>query len=736
MSKLAFLFLSCVSVWPQGTPVDYERFLTYTDRLRPLTTGIAGDIRWLENSTRFWYSRTTAAGNEYIVADPTGAQQPAFDHARLATALNKLDGGTYNPNRLALTALRLRSDAIEFGIGAKRYNLTLKDYGLTIVPDTNPIWSGGPNVTALTRPIPSPDGKTELFIRNFNVWTRTKGEAGSAKPLSTDGSEGNYYALSLQAWSPDGKSIAVYRVRPGQHRLIHYVESSPADQVQPRTRDLRYAKPGDTLDIPQPVLFNAASRRQIAIDPALFSNPYSMSRIEWRKDSRAFTFEYNQRGHQVYRIIEVDAATGTPRAIVNEVSPTFFCYYSKKFRDDVADGEETIWMSERDGWNHLYLYDGATGSVKNRITKGEWVVRSVLGVDAHKRQIYFLASGMDRDKDPYFRHLFRVHFDGSGLTRLTNAEADHNASISPDFQYLTDTYSRVDLPSVTELRRLNDNSLVKTLEKSDDTALRASGWRPPETFHAKARDGKTDIWGVIYKPSNFNPERKYAVIENIYAGPHDSFVPKRYTPSNPMQAIAELGFIVVQIDGMGTSNRSKVFHDICWKNIGDAGFPDRILWHKAVAAKYPWYDITKLGIFGHSAGGQNSLGALLFHGDFYKVAVSSAGCHDNRMDKISWNEQWMSWPIGPEYAASSNVDHAANLRGKLLLAVGELDTNVDPASTMQVVNALIKAKKQFDLLVVPGAGHGGWGDYWDRKRADFFVRNLLDVAPPDWNAAP
>jgi dipeptidyl aminopeptidase/acylaminoacyl peptidase len=261
------------------------------------------------------------------------------------------------------------------------------------------------------------------------------------------------------------------------------------------------------------------------------------------------------------------------------------------------------------------------------------------------------------------------------------------------------------------------------------------GWKAPEVFVSKARDGKTDIWGLIYRPTTFDPKKQYPVVENIYAGPHSSFVPKSFGAFNAMQAQAEMGFVVVQIDGMGTSNRSKAFHDVAWMNLKDAGFPDRILWHKAVAAKYAWYDSSRVGIYGTSAGGQNSMGALLFHPEFYKAAVSAVGCHDNRMDKIWWNEQWMGWPIGPHYAESSNVDHAGKLRGKVLLVVGELDTNVDPSSTYQVVNALIKANKDFDLLVIPGAGHGPGGVYGERRRFDFFVRHLLGQAPPDWNTA-
>ncbi len=564
---------------------------------------------------------------------------------------------------------------------------------------------------------------------------RPKGKK-EAIALSYDGSEGNYYALASLVWSPDSKKLAGYRVRPGYQRRIQYVESSSGDQLQPKYHTIDYAKPGDALDQPQPALFHVEARKQFLIDNALFPNPYSLSRIEWRKDSRAFTFEYNQRGHQIYRIIEVEAAGGKPRAVISEEPKTFFCYSGKKYVYHAADGKEVIWMSERDGWNHLYLIDGATGAIRNQITRGDWVVRAVEKVDEQKRQIWFQAGGMRPGKDPYFVHFYRINFDGTGLTALTEGDGNHTVSFSHDMKYYVDMWSRVDAPTVLELRRTEDRKILAEIERTEIAALRQAGWRPPEVFVAPGRDGRTEIWGVIYRPSNFDPLKKYPVIENIYAGPQGSFVPKTFTPWNPMQSLAELGFIVVQIDGMGTANRSKAFHDVAWKNLGDAGFPDRILWHKAAAAKYPEYDITRVGIYGTSAGGQSSLGGLLFHPDFYKVCVSACGCHDNRMDKIWWNEQWMGWPLGPEYAAASNVDNAHKLQGKLLLILGELDTNVDPASTMQVVNALIKADKVFDLLVIPGAGHTSGGAYGDKKRYDFFVHHLLGVEPPAWNAIP
>jgi dipeptidyl aminopeptidase/acylaminoacyl peptidase len=272
------------------------------------------------------------------------------------------------------------------------------------------------------------------------------------------------------------------------------------------------------------------------------------------------------------------------------------------------------------------------------------------------------------------------------------------------------------------------------LERGDISELEASGFKAPEVFVAKGRDGKTDIWGIIRRPADFDENKRYPVIEYIYAGPHGSFVPKSFAPNSQFAGLLNRGFIIVQIDGMGTANRSKAFHDVCWHNLKDSGFPDRILWHKAVAAKYPQYDVERLGIYGGSAGGQSSTAALLFHGDFYKAAVSGCGCHDNRLDKASWNEQWMGYPVGPHYGACSNIDNAANLTGKLMLIVGEMDTNVPPESTFRLADALIKSEKDFDLVVVPGAGHGMGGAYGDRRLKDFFVRHLHSVEPPNRNA--
>ncbi|MFC2161855.1 DPP IV N-terminal domain-containing protein, partial [Acidobacteriota bacterium] len=722
---------------------DYERAADLREKFQSLVVNTVQGSGWIQKTSRFWYRKSIEGGFEFNIVDADNVSKNiAFDHTRIAEALTELLKEDIDPKTLPFRSIRFTPDekSIQFDIEGVTYSCDLTTYSCKKGDPVRSrrsgsgftMWERGPAPEAESSETKtSPDGKWEAFIKNYNIYIRVK-DAEEEFALSHDGSEGNYYTFSSISWSPDSEQLAAYRLERGYHRVIHYVESSPDDQLQAKHHQMEYAKPGDALDIDVPVLFHIGAKKQISVDNALFSNPYDMSRIQWRKDSRAFMFEYNQRGHQIYRIIEVDRK-GVPRAVISEEEDTFFCYSYNKYRYDIDDGKEIIWMSERDGWNHLYLYDGKTGGVKNQITDGDWVVRGVDKVDEEKRQIYFRASGVNPGEDPYFIHAYRINFDGTGLTDLTEGDGHYTISYSSDMRFYFDTWSRVDSPPITELHRSSDGKVIMQVEKANIENLIEAGWSAPEVFVAKGRDGKTDIWGIINRPIDFNPDKKYPVIEYIYAGPHSSFVPKSFSAFNRMQSLAEMGFIVVQCDGMGTNHRSKAFHDVAWKNLGDAGFPDRILWHKAIAAKYSYYDIDRMGIYGNSAGGQNALGGLLFHPEFYKAAVSSCGCHDNRMDKIWWNEQWMGWPLGPEYAAASNVDNAYRLEGKLLLILGEMDTNVDPASTMQVVDALIKADKTFDFLFIPGGGHGMGGAYGQRKMIDFFVHNLQNLTPPNWN---
>ncbi|MCK8457144.1 DPP IV N-terminal domain-containing protein [Sphingomonas faeni] len=754
-SRALALILLCASAAAQAAPDEaaFRRSIGLRRAWQDLTREVAWPAHWTPDGRRFSYRKTVAGGFAFEAVDAqTLAKSPAFDAAKLAAALGDARHETVDPMHLPFAAFDYMEDgkAIAFSLDETRWQCGIVVYRCEAVVDrSRPRGFGVVRdmaVPADNSPKASPDGNWTAFVQGDNLVVRKTGDT-TIVPLSVDGTAGDFYDPETLRWSPDSRHIMIYRVRPGYQRRVLRVESSPRDQLQPKLQSQLYPKPGDAIDQERPVLFDVAMRRQTVIDDALFPNPYQLSAPRWRSDGRSVAFDYVRRGFGQARVIAVEADTGVAHAAVTEDAKTFV-YADRRYAHEVgADGREIVWASERDGWNHLYLIDGRTGAVKNRITTGDWVVRDVIAVDDAKRQIIFSASGMNAGEDPYFRHVYRIDFDGRHLTALTPAKADHDTRFSPDGTLYVDTYSRVDLPTVSELHRSSDGALVATITTGDDSALRTAGFRPPEAFVAKGRDGKTDIWGVVVRPHDYDPSKRYPVIENIYAGPHDSFVPKQYWPFGyhsggdkviGMQEQADLGFIVVQIDGMGTANRSKAFQDVAWKNLADSGFPDRIAWHRAMAAKDPSYDIGRVGIYGASAGGQSTLNALLFHGDFYKVGVAYAGCYDNRMDKISWNEQWLGWPVDASYAAASGVDHAAQLTGKLLMIVGEQDSNVDPASTMQVADALIRAGKDFELLVVPGGEHSvgrstGPIDYVARRQFGFFVRELGGEAVPDWN---
>jgi dipeptidyl aminopeptidase/acylaminoacyl peptidase len=706
---------------------------------------------WFENNTRFWYRNNLPGGaQEFILVDAErDTRSFAFDHAKLAAGLSKAVGGTnFSADKLPFTLIQFDTDAnaVLFQIEKTTWKCDLASYECaktdakfesTAESDDSPVPTRRQRGTDPSdrNSDTSPDDKWTAFAKEHNVFVRSK-EDSSEVQLSRDGKEGLAYGRFT--WSPDSKTLIAFRIDPGERKEVYLIESSPKDGGRAKLQTRPYALPGDKFSPYEINLFDVASQKQIKPEMDRFEHEWLRPRFHWKNDGRHFMYQQTDRGHQRLRVIEIDSHTGNSRNIVDEKSDTFIWTahtenLSLNLVNWLEKTDELIYVSERDGWRHLYLVDAKKGGIKTQITKGEYVVRGIERIDEEQRQIWFRASGKDPKQDPYFVHYYRVNFDGTGLVALTKGNGTHTVDFSPDRKYLIDTWSRVDSPPVNELRRASDGRLVSKLEEADIVELKTSGWEAPEVFVAKGRDGKTDVWGIICRPRDFDPKKKYPVIEQIYAGPQGSFVPKSFSASRRFSSLTDIGFIVVQMDGMGTANRSKAFHDVCWKNLKDAGFPDRILWHKAAAAKYSYYDITRVGVYGHSAGGQNAAGAVLFHPEFYKVAVASCGCHDNRMDKASWNEQWMGYPVGPHYSECSNIDNAHRLRGKLMLIVGELDTNVPPESTLRFADALIKANKDFDLLVIPGLGHA-IGTYGERRRQDFFVRHLLGVEPPNRNA--
>ena len=584
----------------------------------------------------------------------------------------------------------------------------------------------------------SPDGTYQISCRADNLWITKDGES---RPLTTDG-DSTYYYSSWGTFSPDGRYFATVKIKPAPKHYVYYVESSPKDRLEPVLHKQEYAKPGDSLNYRVPVIVETNTGRVIEPTTELFHHQYYVSAPQWDADGRRVTFEYNERGHKTFRVLELSAETGKVRTLIEERNDKYV-NYTRQYRYDFRNGKYILWTSERDGYNHIYLYDRQSGQLVRQVTHGEYYVREIQHIDEKNGIVYFSANGntglRQSDKrhsveDPYLVHYYKVDLSGRHLTCLTPEEGNHRVTYTDDMAYLIDTYSTVTVPPVCVLRSGKDGRVLKTLETADISALEAQGWKAPEVFTAKGRDGVTDMWGIIVRPSNFDPAKKYPIIEYIYSGPGDQYVPKSFRPWIwGMAELAELGFIVVQLDAMTTSFRSRAFEEVCYKNLADAGFPDRKLWIRAAAEKYPYMDIDHVGIYGCSAGGQNALTAVLQHGDFYKAAYAACGCHDNRMDKIWWNEQWMGYPVDSSYVACSNVENAYKLERPLMLVVGELDDNVDPASTMQVVNALEKAGKDFELLVITGAQHTMGERFGDHKRYDFFVRHLQGAEPPKWS---
>lgn len=737
---LPLMLLSSGPAFAQGTLEDYNRAYS----LRQKFSGYQvyhSDVNphWVTGTSSFWYLQRTPQGNEYLLVDADRQiRRPLFVRDSLAVQLQQSLRRRVDARNLPLDKGNLEAslDVFRFVCDGYNWRYEIAANRLTREGKVPPRGKGRHWMETDDEkgwgPVTSPDGKYEAYIKNDNIFVRDKA-SGRERQLSQDGTLSNYYSSYIQ-WSPDSRKVLSCRIRPVQKRYVYYVESSPRDQLQPKLHQQEYAKPGDELPFKVPCIFHVETGQRCIPETSLFAHQYSLSYLRWDADSKSVTFEYNERGHKTYRVLELSAEDGKVRTLIEEKEEKYV-NYPLIYRNYLQDGKHILWTSERDNYNHLYLYDRTTGRPVRQITKGRWYVRGVQHVDEQNQWIYFSANGMNPKEDPYLIHYYRIGFDGKGLVELTPDEGMHQAWFSSDYRYLVDVYSKVDTPPVAVLRDARTGRQVMPLEQADISRLEANGWRAPEVFSAKGRDGTTDIWGVIYRPTNFDPSHKYPVVEYIYSGPGGQHVPKSFSSYNWwMTSLAELGFIVVQVDGMSTSFRSKDFEEVCYKNLKDAGLPDHMAWLQEAAHRYPYMDLDRVGIFGSSAGGQEAMSAVLFHPEFYKAAYSACGCHDNRMDKIWWNELWMGYPVDSSYIESSNVEQAYRLERPLMLVVGEMDDNVDPASTMQVVNALIKANKDFELVVVPGAGHTMGDNFGEHKRYDFFVRHLMGVEPPKWNA--
>jgi len=700
---------------------------------------------WIDKD-HFWYRNTIPEGNEFVLVNANEqTRERVFDHDKIAQTLSDLTGDSYGSFELPFSQLEFSADfkLVYFNIGSKRYSYNIKE---DHCKEADMKQGTGRNTSM------SPDGKKSAFIRNNNLWLRYV-DTGREKQLTFDGIEDFGYATNnagwtksnspVLLWSPDSKKIATFQ-HDGRGVGEMYLVSTNVGH--PELQAWKYPLPEDSvifrvhrviiyIDQPRVVRLKMAPDQHRSTVTDHIASGGKLADAEWSPDGSKLAFVSTSRDHKEEILRIADASTGNVRDVLKETVDTF--YESKGNNRMLFGSDELIWFSERSNWGHLYLYDLNTGNLKNQITEGDWTVLRIQKINEKKREIIFTAGGREPG-DPYFQYLYSVNMDGTDLKLLTPDSANHTITLSPMAYYFVDVYSSPVDPPISVLRNISGDKLI-TLEEADISKLIDYGWQAPECFTVKARDGETDLYGQMFKPSDFSPGKKYPIINNIYPGPQSGSVGSRSFSASrgDKQALAELGFIVVTIDAMGTPGRSKSFHEAYYGNMGDNGLPDHITGMEQLAEKYKWIDIDRVGIYGHSGGGFASTDAILRYPEFFKVAVSGAGNHDNRNYEDDWGEKWQGLLItNPDgttsYDNQANQLLAKNLKGHLLLAHGTLDGNVPYYNTLLVVNELIAANKDFDLILFPNRGHGFSSEpYMMRRRWDYFVKHLLGADPPD-----
>ena len=721
-----------------------EQFLAYNTNPLVLNAGVRPT--WLPDG-RFWYRTLREVGPEFVLVDPaTRTRGPAFDHDKIAAALSVAAGRTYERAKLPFQSIELSADGatVSFNVNSQRFTCDV----------------GGTACKVEERPAPrpevlAPDGRRAAFIRDWNLWVRDVA-TGAETQLTTDGGKDYGYATDnagwrfsdrpVVKWSPDSRKIATFQQDQRGTGEMYLVDTRVG---HPTLLAWKYPLPGDkVITMIERVVIDVDARKVVRLkmppdqhrstlcDDVICGGDWVD--VQWAPDSSSLAFVSSSRDHKLAELKVANIQTGAIRDVMHELVGTF--YESGNGRANwryLPKSNEVIWFSQRSDWGHLYLYDLATGQQKRQITSGEWNVTELQRVDEDARVLYFEAVGREGGRDPYYRHFYRVGMDGENLQLLTPADADHDISLAPNGSVMVDVWGTPDTPPTAVLRD-PAGAVVLALEKADISRLVAAGWQAPQRITVKARDGVTDLYGLLFRPTSFDPSKKYPIINHIYPGPQTGSVGSRQFAASraDTQALAELGFVVVEIDGMGTPWRSKRFHEKYYGDMGDNTLPDQVAGMKELASRYRWIDLERAGIYGHSGGGYATAGAMFRYPDFFKVGVSQAGNHDNRNYEDDWGEKWQGL-LENQAGGKSNYDNQANqlvahqLKGKLLLAHGTMDSNVPVYNTLLVVNELIKANKDFDLIILPNRGHGfGNEPYMMRRRWDYFVTHLMGAVPP------
>jgi dipeptidyl-peptidase 4 len=743
IGSFVVLLLPVSEVVAQGRLEDYQRAQSFLPgNLRHVISPADVAPHWIEKTNRFWYRRVSPTGSQFILVDAEqNTSGPAFDHERLAAALSHAAKHEYSAEALPFSEIEFvdAGKAVRFSIEGSQWTCPLATYEC----QNEPAHADQINEVA------SPNKRWAAYVNEHNLYLRDV-LTGTVLQLTQDGIRGWDYATPLPSlrvmvdqgseevklpaavfWSPDSSKLLTYRLDSRNSGRFTSLQFVPPGQLRPRAFTYVYPLPGEVLAKAEPIIFDIQSGKRIDVQTSIELPFQDGPGFDWFPDSKSFYYDYDERGYKAKELRVVDASTGEQKVLVREQADSYVDPGETFYRFVEATGE-ILWSSERDGWNHLYIYNRKNGQVENQVTQGPWVVRGIEHIDEKNRRVFFLANGREKGEDPYQAHLYSIGFDGKGLQLLSPENADHSVSVSPDGTFFVDNYSRPDLPGEAVLRRTKDGSEVRVLEQTDATELLKTGWKFTEPFPGKAADGTTDIYGLIWRPSNFDPARKYPIVEFVYTGPQAFFVPKSFGRTLWLQSVAELGFVVVMVDGRGTTGRSRAFHQFSYRNLGGV-FEDHVALIKQMAARYPYMDQTRVGIFGTSAGAYGAAHAMLAFPEFYKVGISTSGDHDARLDKAWWNEAYQGYPVQDDYVAQSNVTMANRLAGHLLLEHGDIDDNVHPVETVRFVDALMKANRNFDMLFVPNMFHGESGEhalYLVRRRWDYFVQYLLGVTPP------
>ncbi|MET3653295.1 S9 family peptidase [Dyella japonica] len=737
-----------------------ERYVGYN--VTPLVDHAVQTVTWIDDA-HFWYRDHDASGDHFVRFDTgTGKAEPAFDHARLAAALSKALGKTISADKLGITTFTTAADGrLDVNLHGKHYLCDMKDAATCAAGRDESVEGIGNEPGVL-----SPDKRSEAFVRNWNLWVRDVA-TGKEAQLTIDGIENYGYATDNAGWKHSNKAIVVWS--PDSKRIATFQQDQrkTGDMVivgtnvgHPKVEQWKYPLVGDKdVTMIERVIVDVGARKvlRLKMEPdqhrSTLCDDVSCGRdggwddVQWAPDASSLAFVSSSRDHKQAWFRVADIHTGDVRTVFNESVPTYYESGTGKVNwQYLPASHEVVWFSERNNWGNLYLYDLDSGKLKHAITKGEGNVTEVLKLDAASRTLWFRGVGRQQGVNPYYQQFYKVSLDGGAPALLAPEPADHTITLSPDGRLFADAYSTPTTPSITVLRSAQDGHVMNTIARADITRLLASGWKAPEPFTVKARDGKTELYGLMFKPTHFDAAKKYPIVDYVYPGPQTGSVGSRsFNPARAdHQALAELGFIVVAIDGMGTPWRSKAFHDAYFGNIGDNTMPDQVAGLKELGKRYAWIDMDRVGIWGHSGGGNATATAMFRYADLFKVGIAESGNHDNRNYEDDWAEKWQGLLTTDKdgksnYDDQANQNHVAGLKGHLLLAHGTMDDNVPPYETLLVVDALIKANKDFDLLLIPNAHHayGAAANYMMRKRWDYFVRNLAgDVPPKEYEMKP